>query len=116
MTDPDRLDTRLTLRVAVARLDELRIREALGGAAGIEDPDDLVGLAPQLTRHEALELLALTEVVARKAVAGRQLSVRTALAAGATWDEVAASLGTTAQAAEDAYRRWVAGPGGPPPA
>ncbi len=109
MPDPSAMDTSLTLRTAAARLDELRWREALSGAAGAQEADDLVGLAPQLTRHEALELLALSEVVARKAVSGRQTTVRAARAAGAGWDEVATALGTTAERARQDHDRWLDG-------
>ena len=107
MTDPRAMDTSLTLRTAAARLDELRWREALGAAAGAEEAEDLVGLGPALTRHEALELLALSEVVARKAVLGRQTTVRAARSAGASWEEVALALGTTAAQAEQDHDRWL---------
>ena len=108
MTDPQAMDTSLTLRTAAARLDELRWREALGAAAGAEEAEDLVGLGPALTRREALELLALSEVVARKAVVGRQTTVRAARSAGASWDDVARALGTTAERAERDHERWLA--------
>src|SRR6266851_5441851 len=40
-----------------------------------------------LSRQEALELLALSEVIARKAAYGRQLTVRSARAARASWTQ-----------------------------
>jgi hypothetical protein len=97
MTSPDELDTRLTLRTAVARFEELRTREALA-----PDTD-----AAPLTRDETLELLALGEVIARKAGYGRQLTVRTARTAGASWTAIGRALGTTKQSAWEAHARWI---------
>jgi hypothetical protein len=109
-TTPDDLDGRFTLLTAVARYDVLRTREVLaetddegegeGGDAG--EPESV-----PLGRGEALELLALGEVIARKAVYGRQLSVRSARRAGASWSQIGAALGTTKQAAWEAHKRWI---------
>jgi hypothetical protein len=106
MTTPDSLESEHTLATAVARYDELRMRDLLAPAA--LDPDG--GGSPEhspLSRHEALELLALSEVIARKAVSGRQLTVRSARAAGASWTQVGAALGTTKQSAWEAHTRWI---------
>ncbi|WP_405147712.1 hypothetical protein OG589_08595 [Sphaerisporangium sp. NBC_01403] len=108
MSDPDELEHRFTLLTAVARYDALRARDALASPA---DEDDLA-LAPDpgaqpLTRAEALELLALGEVIARKAGYGRQLSVRSARQAGASWSQIGAALGTSKQAAWEAHSRWI---------
>ena len=91
MTSPAEVESRHTLRTAVARYEELRSREVLGGLAA----DDV------------LELLALSEVIARKAGYGRQLSVRNARAAGASWTAIGRALGTTKQAAWEAHTRWI---------
>ena len=101
MADIVELERTSTLTSAVARLEALRTREALA------DPDDPSG-AP-LSRAETLELLALQEVVARKAGYGRQLTVRTARAAGASWSDIGQALGTSRQAAWEAHRRWIDG-------
>jgi uncharacterized protein (DUF1501 family) len=101
MTTPDELDTRLTLRTAVARFEELRTREALATDAGDETP------AAGLSREETLELLSLGEVIARKAGYGRQLTVRTARAAGASWTAIGRALGTTKQSAWETHARWI---------
>lgn len=93
MTSPDEVERRTTLLTAVARYDELRTRDALGD--------------PPLEHAEALELLALGEVIARKAGYGRQLGVRSARAAGASWAEIGAALGTSKQAAWEAHGRWI---------
>ena len=95
MADIDALERGLTLTAAVARFEELRTRDSLG-----ESP---------LTRSEALELLALGEVIARKSGYGRQLTVRSARVAGASWAEIGSALGTTRQSAWEAHRRWIDG-------
>jgi len=95
MADIDALERQLTLTAAVARFEELRTRDSLG-----ESP---------LTRAEALELLALGEVIARKSGYGRQLTVRSARVAGASWAEIGSALGTTRQSAWEAHRRWIDG-------
>jgi len=100
MTTPQTLDRELTLRAAVAHHEDLRLRNSLA------DPDDPHGVAP-LDRAEALELLALGELISRKAIAGRQLTVRTARAAGASWAQIGQALGTTRQAAWETHTRWI---------
>ncbi|MER5649806.1 hypothetical protein [Streptosporangium sp. NPDC002524] len=118
MFTPDSLEGDFTLLTAAARYDELRVRDALAPAAGDatggehpDDPDDPDDPAdpevPSLTRDEALELLALGEVVARKAGYGRQLAVRSARAVGASWSQIGAALGTSKQAAWEAHGRWI---------
>lgn len=99
MVSPDELERRFTLMTAVARYDELRARDAF---ASPDDPDE-----QPLSRAEALELLALSEVIARKAGYGRQLAVRTARAAGASWSDIGAALGTSKETAADTHHRWL---------
>jgi hypothetical protein len=101
MTSADELDTRLTLRTAVARFEELRTREAL--ATDAEDQTPSAGLS----REETLELLALGEVIARKVGYGRQLTVRCARTAGASWTAIGRALGTTKQSAWETHARWI---------
>jgi hypothetical protein len=60
-----------------------------------------------LSRQEALELLALSEVIARKAAYGRQLTVRSTRAAGAPWTQIGAALSTTRQSAWEAHSRRI---------
>ena len=81
MTTPDELEQQHTLSTATTRYDELRMRDAL---AAMTDET----ASPALTREESLELLALSEVVIRKAGYGRQLTVRTARATGASWSQI----------------------------
>ncbi|HEY7429878.1 MAG TPA: hypothetical protein VH641_04000 [Streptosporangiaceae bacterium] len=105
MTTPASLEAEHTLATAVARYDELRMRDLLAPAA-LDPAGDVAEHSP-LSRHEALELLALSEVIARKAVSGRQLTIRSARAAGASWSQIGAALGTTKQSAWEAHTRWI---------
>jgi hypothetical protein len=93
MTTPEALEREHTLVTATARLDQLRMWEALGD--------------PALGRQEALEALALSEVVARKTAYGRQLTVRAARQAGASWSEIGAALGVSKQSAWETHARWL---------
>ena len=102
MTTPDDLERRFTLLTAAARYDQLRLRDALSPPGDRDGPD-----AEQLTRGEALELLALAEVIMRKAGYGRQLAVRTARATGASWSQIGAALGTSKQSAWETHLRWI---------
>ena len=101
MTSPDELEATHTLRTAVARFDELATQHVLAGTDGAADG------APAMTREQVLELLALGEVIGRKAVYGRQLAVRTARATGASWTEIGRALDTSKQAAWEAHTRWI---------
>ncbi|MDL4773186.1 MULTISPECIES: hypothetical protein [Thermomonosporaceae] len=104
---PDELERRFTLLTAAARYDTLRLRDALASADGGDESEPDAGL----TRNEALELLGLGEVIARKAGYGRQLTVRSARRAGASWSEIGAALGTSKQAAWETHNRWIDGQG-----
>ncbi|CAM5435140.1 hypothetical protein STENM36S_08944 [Streptomyces tendae] len=98
MTTPESIEPQHTLLTAVARLDELRARESLTGFGSDDEA---------LDRPQLLKLLALSEVVARKAAYGRQLTVRAAREAGASWSQIGAALGTSKQAAWEAHMRWI---------
>jgi hypothetical protein len=111
MTTPDALEARFTLLTAAARYDALRVRDALAGTV-LGEPSDDAGMpggadVRPLGRDESLELLALGEVIARKAGYGRQLTVRSARAAGASWSQIGAALGVSKQAAWEAHSRWI---------
>ena len=110
---PDALDTELSLGSAAARLEFLARRDA---AAPAEAPADehsfFSGAEPVgsgLDRQESLELIALGEVIARKAAAGRHALVVAALRAGATWEEVASAQATSPQRAHDGHLAWLTG-------
>jgi hypothetical protein len=99
---PDLLERELTLRTAVARFDQLRSRADL-----MDDDPDETDVVDRLTPAQALELLALGEVIARKAGYGRQLDVRLARAVGGSWSQIGAALGTSKQAAWESHTRWI---------
>src|SRR3954469_9754554 len=105
MTSPEDVERQHTLRTAVARYEELRAREVLADSADGTFPE--VAEAERLSAAEVLELLALSEVIARKAGYGQQLAVRTARAAGASWAAIARALGLSKQAAWEAHTRWI---------
>lgn len=113
MSTPDSIERQFTLLTAAARYDELRTRDALAPAAdetteGDEAPHGRGdSQAAPLSRDEALELLALGEVIVRKASYGRQLAVRTARATGASWSQIGAALGTSKQSAWETHARWI---------
>jgi hypothetical protein len=102
MSTPDELEQQHTLTTATARYDDLRMRDAVATMAG----GDGAG-GPGLSREETLELLALSEVVIRKAGYGRQAMVRSARAAGASWTQIGTALGSSKQAAWEAHNRWI---------
>ncbi len=107
MSTPDDLERHFTLLTAVARYEALRTRDALAASDDDDGVTDGVTDAVPLTRDEALEMLALSEVIARKVVYGRQLSVRSARRAGASWTQIGAALGTSKQAAWETHNRWI---------
>jgi hypothetical protein len=102
MTMLDGFERQWTLSTAVARFEQLRIRDTLSDSAG-PDPDR----CPPLSKSEAVELLALGQVIARKAGYGRQLAVRTARSAGASWAQIGQALGISRQSAWEAHTRWI---------
>ncbi|GAA4922075.1 hypothetical protein [Actinoplanes utahensis] len=99
MSDPDELERQHTLTTATNRYDALRMRDALAAM----DPND----EPALSREETLEMLALSEVIIRKAGYGRQAMIRSARGAGASWSQIGTALGTSKQAAWESHQRWI---------
>ena len=108
MHGPDELERAHSLATATRRYDDLRMRDAL--AAMHPDPG-----GSALTRAEILEMLALSEIIIRKAGYGRQATVRSARAAGASWTEIGVALGISKQSAWEAHRRWAEEPAGQAP-
>jgi Homeodomain-like domain len=105
MSTPDEVERQVTLRTAVARYEALWARNAVADGTGGDEGD--TEEARPLARAEALELLALAEVIARKARYGRQLAVRTARQAGASWSQIGQALGISKQTAWEAHTRWI---------
>jgi hypothetical protein len=78
-------------------------------ARGTNEPNEHVNEErfPPLTAAEYLEMLALGERIAR--CYRHPSQVDKALRAGASWDQIAGSTATTAEAARAAYREWAEG-------
>src|SRR4051812_45591049 len=102
MTRPETMERDHTLTTAAARYEDLRLRDALASF----DDDDPDGPPPP-TLQESLELLTLSEVITRKAGYGRQLAVRSARRAGASWAQIGEALGISKQSAWEAHNRWI---------
>jgi hypothetical protein len=114
---PEALEPEFTLTTAATRLDFLSRRDNGDTALNTvrEEDDDEVGswaairdADMQLDVHESLELLALGEVVSRKAHDNRLIGIRAALRGGASWDQIAAALGVAPDAAYDAFSESIA--------
>ena len=106
---PEALEPEFTLTTAATRLDFLSRRDSGGSALNTvhEDDDDhwnaLKGTDTSLDTYEALELLALGEVISRKAHDAQLVGIRAALRGGAGWDQIAEALGVSPAAAYDSF-------------
>ena len=101
---PAALEAEFSLSTAATRLDFLSRRDAgettLNTVADdrVDDGDhwgSLLDSSTSLDAAEALELLALGEVVARKAHDSRLIGLRAALRGGVGWDQIARALDRT---------------------
>ena len=112
---PDALAEEFSLPTAATRLDFLSRRDDGGTALNTVtevDEDDWRAIAnggTSLDVHESLELLALGEVVSRKAHGSRLTGIRAALRGGAGWDEIGAALGVSPAQAWDTFQELLAG-------
>ena len=111
---PDVLETEFSLTTAATRLDFLSRRDngdtALNSVRD-DDEDNWSSFrvaATSLDVQESLELLALGEVVSRKAHDSRLVGIRAALRGGASWEEIAAALDVPPRAAWDAFHDAIA--------
>ncbi len=106
---PEALEAEFSLTTAATRLDFLSRRDNGDTALNTVHDDDedswasLKATDTQLDVHESLELLALGEVVARKAHDSRLVGIRAALRGGADWEQIARALGVSAQQAWDTF-------------
>ena len=105
---PATLEEEFSLPTAATRLDFLSRRDNDDTAAGaVLDEDDNWGAlrasVTSLDAHEALELLALGEVIARKAHDSRLIGIRAARRGGAGWEQIAAALDHTPAEAWEIY-------------
>jgi hypothetical protein len=113
-TTPEVLESEFSLMTAVTRLDFLSRRDnnvVIDQPNDSADDDDdwmrIKDVTTTLDADEALELLALGEVVARKAHEHRQLGIRAALRGGAGWDDIARAMGVTPRVAWERHARWL---------
>jgi hypothetical protein len=113
---PDALEHE-SLSAAATRLDFLARRDT--GAAELNtvvavDEDDwspIAGGGTSLDVDESLELLALGEVVRRKAHDSRLTGIRAALRGGADWADIGAALGVAPAQAWDTFHELLGGAG-----
>ncbi|MGY1747590.1 hypothetical protein [Blastococcus sp. SYSU D00695] len=110
---PEALEREFSLTTAATRLDFLSRRDS--GAATLnsvaaEDPDDWSAIRDTETNldvPESLELLALGEVIARKARDSQLIGIRAALRGGAGWEQIAAALDVAPDEAWTVYHRLI---------
>ncbi|MGY1827079.1 MULTISPECIES: hypothetical protein [unclassified Blastococcus] len=107
---PEALEAEFSLTTAATRLDFLSRRDNGDTALNTVRDDDadawsasLRDTGTQLDVYEALELLALGEVVSRRAHDSQLVGIRAALRGGAEWEQIAGALGVTPQQAWDSY-------------
>lgn len=111
---PEALEAEFSLTTAATRLDFLSRRDNGDTALNTvrdDDADSWSGLMDEQTQldvHESLELLALGEVIARKAHDSQLVGIRAALRGGADWEQIATALGVSPQQAWDSYTESVA--------
>jgi hypothetical protein len=112
-TTPEVLEREFSLLTAVTRLDFLSRRDNVV----IDEPNDstddddhwmrIKDVTTTLDVEEALELLTLGEVVARKAHEHRQLGIRAALRGGADWEQIGRALGVSPRSAWERHVSWL---------
>ncbi len=112
---PEALEAEFSLTTAATRLDFLSRRdngETTLNTVRDDDEDDgwasLKATDTQLDVHESLELLALGEVVARKAHGSQLVGIRAALRGGAEWEQIARALGVSPEQAWETFLAAVA--------
>ena len=111
---PDVLENEFSLTTAATRLDFLSRRDNGDTALNTVRDDDEDSwssfrvASTSLDLEESLELLALGEVVARKAHDSRLVGIRAALRGGASWEQIAAALDVPPSQAWDAFRDSIA--------
>ena len=102
---PAALEGGFSLLTAATRLDFLSRRDNGETTLNTVVDDEWAALrgATSLDVAEALELLALGEVVARKAHDSRLIGLRAALRGGADWEQIGAALDRTPAEAWEIY-------------
>ncbi|CAA9249980.1 MAG: hypothetical protein AVDCRST_MAG52-2427 [uncultured Blastococcus sp.] len=110
---PETLEAEFSLPTAATRLDFLSRRDngdtTLNTVheAGEDDWSSLRTIDTSLDTYEALELLALGEVVSRKAHDSQVIGIRAALRGGADWNQIGAALGMSPDEVYDAFQEAI---------
>jgi len=110
---PDALDQEFSLTTAVTRLDFLARRDSgettLNTVEDVDSDDwsSFKAASTSLDVPESLELLALGEVVARKARESQLTGFRAALRGGASWEQIAAALDVRPEEAWTRYHQLI---------
>ena len=111
---PDVLEPEFSLTTAATRLDFLSRRDNGDPALNTVRDDDedswlsISAASTSLDVHESLELLALGEVVSRKAHDSQVVGIRAALRGGASWEQISAALDVDPGEAWDAFSASIA--------
>jgi len=110
---PEALEPEFTLTTAATRLDFLSRRDKGETTLNtVRDADDENSWASfrdtSLDTYEALELLALGEVVSRKAHGSQLIGIRAALRGGASWEQIGDALGVPADFAWESFHDAIA--------
>jgi hypothetical protein len=111
---PEALEQEFSLPTAATRLDFLSRRDSGDTAlntvqdAAKDDWSSFRAADTSLDLYEALELLALGEVVSRKAHDSQLIGIRAALRSGASWEQIAEALGVPPDFAWDSFNDAVA--------
>ena len=114
---PETLEQEFSLPTAATRLDFLSRRDngdtALNTVREVDDDEvgswaAIKGAEMQLDVHESLELLALGEVVSRKAHDSQLTGIRAALRGGASWEQIGAALGVPPDFAWESFNDAIA--------
>ena len=110
---PDALEQEFSLTTAVTRLDFLSRRDSgettLNTVEDVDTDDwsSFKAATTSLDVPESLELLALGEVVARKARDSQLTGFRAALRGGASWEQIAEALDLRPEAAWARYHELI---------
>jgi hypothetical protein len=109
---PEALEPEFTLTTAATRLDFLSRRDNGETTLNTVRGDDENGWASfrdtSLDAYEALELLALGEVISRKAHDSQLIGIRAALRGGASWDQIAEALAVPPEFAWESFNDAIA--------
>ncbi len=109
---PEALEPEFTLTTAATRLDFLSRRDKGETTLNTVRDDDENGRASfrdtSLDTYEALELLALGEVVSRKAHDSQLIGIRAALRGGASWEQIGEALGVPPDCAWESFHDAIA--------